>query len=358
MKELLKLAGISGGNLLSYVAKLKKQNIDETILGSLTLQQLNNIGVTVLGDRLKIHKFFANDGNDCTSSSCKNNGICQDGFRCFSCRCDHNSGYYGPSCGLKCPCRNGGHCKTTRTGFKCECTPGYSGDLCETKYLNEDRFLNLEKKVKQLAAKLVQTENELNKQRKVIENLPSHQRKWKLHRANEVLNQLEKLQIHQSTPTYNQKLPVILPKGTQAILISIYCNFWNVKGHAYLNYEAYQKGNDKPEGKVYGYNTHFNVYANTLMYEQMDPMEQQSSQWDDFQGDIILFIRWWQKLVSSSTVGLCHDKLRRTLNNDLETLVTFCHSYFATVVVHGTVHEFSAFIRSFWRTYLFQKWSI
>ena len=140
MKELLKLVGISGGNLLSYVAKLKKQNIDETILGSLTLQQLNNIGVTVLGDRLKIHKFFANDGNDCTSSSCKNNGICQDGFRCFSCRCDHNSGYYGPSCGLKCPCRNGGHCKTTRTGFKCECTPGYSGDQCEIKYLNEDRF--------------------------------------------------------------------------------------------------------------------------------------------------------------------------------------------------------------------------
>ena len=125
--------------------------------------------------------------------------------------------------------------------------------------------------MKQLAAKLVQTENELNKQRKVIENLPSHQRKWKLHRANEVLNQLEKLQIHQSTPTYNQKLPVILPKGTQAILISIYCNFWNVKGHAYLNYEAYQKGNDKPEGKVYGYNTHFNVYANTFLYEQMIP---------------------------------------------------------------------------------------
>ena len=271
VKELLKLAGISGGNLLSYVAKLKKQNIDETILGSLTLQQLNNIGVTVLGDRLKIHKFFANDGNDCTSSSCKNNGICQDGFRCFSCRCDHNSGYYGPSCGLKCPCRNGGHCKTTRTGFKCECTPGYSGDLCETKYLSEDRFLNLEKKVKQLAVKLVQTENEVNQQRKLIENLPSHQGKWKLHRANEVLSQLDQLHLHQSKPTYNQKLPVILPKGTQAILISVYCNFWNKNGHAYLNYEAYQKGNDKPEAKVYGYNTHFNVYANTFYYEQMIP---------------------------------------------------------------------------------------
>ena len=273
MKELLKLAGISGGNLLSYVAKLKKENIDQTVLSRLTLKQLQDIGVKALGDRLKIHKFFANDGNDCTSSQCKNNGICQDGFRCFSCRCDRNSGYYGPSCNQKCPCKNGGHCQTTRTGFKCDCAPGYSGDLCETKFFTQDRFNKLEKHLAQLTAKLALAETQLNNNSNTIENLQNRRGKWKLYRANEVLNQLEKIQLHQVTPTYTQQLPVVLPKATRAILISVYCNFWNNNGHAYLNYEAHQKGNQKPEAKVYGYNTHYNVYANTFYYEQMIPWE-------------------------------------------------------------------------------------
>jgi hypothetical protein len=150
VKDLLKLAGIGGADLLSYVAKMKAHNIDQSVLCSLTLQQLHDIGITALGDRLKIHNFFSKDSNDCSSSSCQNNGICRDGFRCFSCICDPKNGYYGASCELKCPCHNGGICKTVPTGFKCVCPPGYSGDLCKTKYLTEERVVKLEETLKQV----------------------------------------------------------------------------------------------------------------------------------------------------------------------------------------------------------------
>jgi hypothetical protein len=88
---ILKLTGINGTDLLSYVAKLKKHNIDQTVLGSLTFKQLHDIGIAALGDRLKIYNFFSKDINDCNSLSCQNNGICRDGFRCFSCICDPNT---------------------------------------------------------------------------------------------------------------------------------------------------------------------------------------------------------------------------------------------------------------------------
>ena len=150
LKDLLKLTGIKGADLLSYVGKLKKHNIDETVLSSLTVKQLHNIGIAPLGDQLKIYNFFSKDVNDCTSSSCRNNAICRDGFRCFSCICDPKSGYYGPRCELKCPCLNGGVCQTTPTGFNCVCPAGYSGDLCKRKYLTEERIIKLEETLKQV----------------------------------------------------------------------------------------------------------------------------------------------------------------------------------------------------------------
>ena len=150
VKDLLKLAGVRGADLLSYVAKMKAHNIDQSVLTSLTLQQLHDIGITALGDRIKIHNFLSKDPNDCSSSRCQNNGICRDGFRCFSCICDPKNGYYGASCELKCPCHNGGICKTVPTGFKCVCPPGYSGDLCKTKYLTEERVVKLEETLKQV----------------------------------------------------------------------------------------------------------------------------------------------------------------------------------------------------------------
>ncbi|XP_028390988.1 uncharacterized protein LOC114515867 [Dendronephthya gigantea] len=262
VKDLLKLARVNEASAQSYAAKLKQHKIDQTVLGSLTLQQLEDIGITALGDRLKIFNFFSKDPDDCGSTRCQNKGICQDGYRCFSCVCDPKSGFYGPRCEFKCPCLNRGVCKTTQTGFECVCPPGYSGDLCKTKYLTEKRFVKLEETIQQLTTRLQQSEQQ-------IKNLQS--RSWQLYRANEILNQLEKLQLSGQTPTYTQKLPILLPKNTKAILISIFCKFGNGNGHAYLNYVTYQKDNDNAAAKAEGYNTHYNVYANTFLYEQMIP---------------------------------------------------------------------------------------
>ena len=61
MKDLLNSARINGAAAQSYAAKLKQHKIDQTLLGSLTLQQLHDIGITALGDRLKIFNFFSKD---------------------------------------------------------------------------------------------------------------------------------------------------------------------------------------------------------------------------------------------------------------------------------------------------------
>ena len=71
--------------------------------------------------------------------------------------------------------------------------------------------------------------------------------------------------------SYTQKMPVLLPRNTRVILNSIYCNFWNSKGHAHLNYVTHQKDNDNVSGKAEDVNTHYNVHANTFIYKQMIP---------------------------------------------------------------------------------------
>ena len=87
----------------------------------------------------------------------------------------------------------------------------------------------------------------------------------------QVLNQLEKIQLDHQTPTYTQKLPIILPKNTRAILISVYCNYGNHNGEANLDYITYQNGNDNDAAKSVGANRHYKVYANAFLYEQMIP---------------------------------------------------------------------------------------
>jgi hypothetical protein len=38
-----------------------------------------------------------------------------------------------------------------------------------------------------------------------------------------------------------------------------------------LNYVTNKKGNDNADAKTEGYSTHYNVYGNTFLYEQMIP---------------------------------------------------------------------------------------
>ncbi|XP_028391448.1 uncharacterized protein LOC114516225 [Dendronephthya gigantea] len=273
VKDLLYLARISRSNVGYYAAKLKENKIDQTALGVLSTRQLQFAGITAFRDRQKILSLFSRDPDDCSSSRCQNKGTCRDGYRCFSCACDPKSGYYGPSCELKCPCLNSGVCKTTQSGgYECVCPPGYSGDKCHNKYLTEERLLEIEKTLQQVTTRLEESEQQVKSQDALIKNLQSRPTgTWQFHRVNEILNQLEQIQISRQAPTYSQRVPIALPKDTKAILISIFCHFYNHQGHAYLNYLAYQRDNDNAGGKAEGYNTHYDVHANTFYYEQMIP---------------------------------------------------------------------------------------
>nr|UST29487.1 neurogenic locus notch-like protein 3 [Haliclona caerulea] len=287
--QLLVAAGISTKSASVYATIMRQNSIDEAVLGSITLQQLKDIGIAALGDRLKIHKFFSDDGDNCANSSCKNGGICRDGFRCFGCSCD--GGFYGPTCEKKCPCKNNAKCKTTVTGFKCECTPGYTGILCEKQWLNEDRFKQLEQLLVELTTRLNRSEERLKaserqvaEQRRILAEVQKKQNAsgWRMVRVNEELNKLNKMKLNGVTPTYIQKIPLCLPRNTKAILISVFTYFWNSGGHAYLDFKTHQKGNEK-NGSVAVKNEHYNIYANTFYYELMLP-------WDTALPDELVFV--------------------------------------------------------------------
>ena len=113
---------------------------------------------------------------------------------------------------------------------------------------------------------------------------------WRLTRVDAVFPKLTKFQTHQVTPTYVEKSPVTLPSNTRAIIISVLCNFQNRNGHAYMEFDVYQKGLQSG-GKASAPNVHFNVYANTFYYEIMIP-------WDSSLGDEIVF-----KLTSTYFTG-------------------------------------------------------
>ena len=282
MSDDLKKAGVFQANVNRYVAIFHRHQIDQLSLSRLVLPvELEKIGITVFSDRLKIRRYFGSDTNDCTriKTPCFHRGECRDGFKCFNCLCTGN--YYGTRCQTKCPCINNGKCRTVITGFECECPPGFGGALCQKQWLTEDRFMVLEEKVRTLVKKLNETqtilkhsERELEGQRKLLENVPAQHNGtgWTLVRVNKIFNQLEKFNLHRKTPTYIQKMPISFPKNTKAILISIYLNFWNTGGHAYMDFVTYQDGNERL-GKVAVVNTHYNIYANTFYYELMLPWD-------------------------------------------------------------------------------------
>ena len=156
-------------------------------------------------------------------------------------------------------------------------TPSCASDQ---NFNQEHRFTKLETAVASLQAenlKLRQSSEvvkaELAATRNVFHNCISSManKTWELRRTNYVFPQLAKVQLHTKTLTYTEALPVeLVPSGTKALIISVFCNFWNTGGHAYLDLGIHQKGNEAA-GIANAQNTHYSVYANNFYYEIMVP---------------------------------------------------------------------------------------
>ena len=104
----------------------------------------------------------------------------------------------------------------------------------------------LNKTMAALQSCLGQTESELTVVKKSFHEyvLSTQNITWSLKRVEIKFPRLNRLSLHHAKPTtYEETLSVSLPKRTRAIIISVYCNFANSKGHAYLNLKINQKGN-------------------------------------------------------------------------------------------------------------------
>ena len=149
-----------------------------------------------------------------------------------------------------------------------------SGDRVD----EEIRFARLEATVGSLAQQLaalrkenIKTRAELTVTRKSLEAVKRVCKStWKLERTNILFPNLEKLALHQSTPTYVETIPIPFPENTKAIIVQFFCNFWNAEGHVYLDVEIKQHENDEG-GVAHIENTHYKVYANTFYYEIFVP---------------------------------------------------------------------------------------
>ena len=130
---------------------------------------------------------------------------------------------------------------------------------------------HLQRQVSDLTAAKVETEAELKITQDMAKTaVAGCSNKWTLKRTEIVFPNLEKLALHQQTPTYIETMPTPLPNNTRAVIVQVFCNFWNSDGHAYLNVDIHQEGNE--DGGVASVeNTHYRVYANTFYYEVMVP---------------------------------------------------------------------------------------
>jgi len=154
---------------------------------------------------------------------------------------------------------------------------------------DEIRFAKLEAAVEALTQQVsalqnenIQTKAKLAVTYEAFKSLKGASRSsWTLKRTKVLFHNLEKITLHQKTMTYIETLPLPLPDNTRAVMISFFCNFWNGDGHAYLDVDIHQKGNE--EGGVATIeNTHYRVYANTFYYEIFVP-------WDNSISDKIVF---------------------------------------------------------------------
>jgi len=149
----------------------------------------------------------------------------------------------------------------------------------ECKNWNDElRFSKLEAAVELLTTKVSalevkgrETEAELNVARKMLKTSNTG---WSLKRTELIFPQLYKLKLHNVTPTYTARLPLTpLPSNTKAVIISVFCNFWNSgNSHAYLHGYIQQKGNEVG-GRVKFQHTHYSVYANTFSNEVLVPWD-------------------------------------------------------------------------------------
>lgn len=273
LTNLLRQAGVNEVNARTYEKILSSQGVDAGVLKKLSVAKIRDLGIHSFGDAVKIFQFFSEDtGDNCSYVNPCNGGICIDDYKCYRCDCSLLLGGFGARCEHKCPCRNGGRCKSGVRPVQCECAPGFSGALCELRWLTETRFTALEKKVHYL-------ESRLGKAEKLI--VEASRSKFRLVRVSAVFPSFQKFLLHDVKPTYINRLPIAPPKYTKAVIISVFCFFWNRSGHAYLNFRAFQKGNEKA-GKLSTDNTHFNVYANTWYYEYFVP-------WDTALSDEMVF---------------------------------------------------------------------
>ncbi|KAF4019587.1 hypothetical protein G4228_011363 [Cervus hanglu yarkandensis] len=73
--------------------------------------------------------------NECQSSPCLNNAVCEDQLGGFLCKCP--PGFLGTRCDInmdEClsqPCKNGATCKDGANSFRCHCAAGFTGTQCE-----------------------------------------------------------------------------------------------------------------------------------------------------------------------------------------------------------------------------------
>jgi len=144
----------------------------------------------------------------------------------------------------------------------------------------ELRFAKLEALVKALTTQVadlqkenIQTQAELAAIKEVLKlTKGASPATWTMKRTEIIFDNLEKIVLHQQTPTYIESLPLPMPYNTRAVIIQVYCNFWNGNGHAYLNVNINQKGNEEA-GVTSVENKHYNVYANTFFYEVFVPWD-------------------------------------------------------------------------------------
>ncbi|XP_041471798.1 protein jagged-1-like [Lytechinus variegatus] len=110
-----------------------------SIKSHVNAEQLVNLSQSGRGDKVDWIHAHRHESNrcmlrDCLSSPCMNDGICQETFDGYICRCAELT--QGPRCETvmgACGCLNDGVCSGMQGGFRCDCLGGWGGERCQIK---------------------------------------------------------------------------------------------------------------------------------------------------------------------------------------------------------------------------------